>query len=519
MGRVKSQEARDKSDMLGSVVVMGVAVILALMPFHAFLTVWAASVFGHYTLWRLWKEILLIPIGLAAAWLGLRNERLRTEIAQSWLLRLMFAYVILQLLLGLVALKLHQVNRAALGEGLVEDVRLMVIFFVAWVAASQTSWLRDHWQKLLLIPAAIVVASGLLQAFVLPADFLAHFGYGPATIRPYELVDQNSQFVRVQSTLRGANPLGVYLVMIIAAISAFVGVKSKKQKVKSEKRDLRSAVIPAHARIQSRKRFTDPHLKTSSCRGRTLEKTGRFLVKSLDFSYFFPRFGLGRRVLRVKPGMTVGGLATLIVLYFTYSRSAYIGTALAVFGVAWLSIKNKRVKIWLLAAAAIVCVLAGGAALVLRHNADFEDTFFHTSQLSHSPHSSNQNRTSALESGIHDVLHDPFGRGPGTAGPASVHNNHPARIAENYFLQIGQEVGWLGLALFLTINILLAKELWHRRDEPDRLALTLIVSLAGLTFVNMLSHAWADDTLAYIWWGLAGIALADSQGAKTQKIK
>ena len=24
----------------------------------------------------------------------------------------------------------------------------------------------------------------------------------------------------------------------------------------------------------------------------------------------------------------------------------------------------------------------------------------------------------------------------------------------------------------------------------------------------MLSHAWTDDTLAYVWWGLAGIAMA-----------
>jgi hypothetical protein len=36
----------------------------------------------------------------------------------------------------------------------------------------------------------------------------------------------------------------------------------------------------------------------------------------------------------------------------------------------------------------------------------------------------------------------------------------------------------------------------------------LLASLAGITFVNLLSHAWTDDTLAYLWWGLAGIALA-----------
>lgn len=414
-----------------------VAVILALIPFHAFLTVWAASAVGHYTALRLWKEILLVPLWIAAGWLVWRDRRLRYEAGKSWLLRLMAAYVLMQILLGAIALGRHEVNRAALGEGLIEDVRLLAIFFVAWAAASCSPWLRAYWQKLVLIPAAIVVAFGLLQAFVLPANFLSHFGYGPATIRPYELVDQNSQFVRVQSTLRGANPLGAYLVVIIAALAAV------------------------------------------------------FLPKRTAKKFWF-------KVLL--------GLAALVVLYFTYSRSAYIGAALAIFGLAWLSIKHEKTKRRLLIAAAIVCLLVGSAALLLRHNTNFEDTFFHTSQLSHSPQSSNQNRTSALKSGIRDVLHEPFGRGPGTAGPASVHNSRPARIAENYFLQIGQETGWLGLGLFLAINALLAKELWKRHDEPDHLALTLLVSLAGLTFINLLSHAWADDTLAYLWWGLAGVA-------------
>jgi len=38
----------------------------------------------------------------------------------------------------------------------------------------------------------------------------------------------------------------------------------------------------------------------------------------------------------------------------------------------------------------------------------------------------------------------------------------------------------------------------------------LLASLIGLIFVNLVSHAWADDTLAYVWWGLAGIALSQT---------
>jgi O-antigen ligase len=120
--------------------------------------------------------------------------------------------------------------------------------------------------------------------------------------------------------------------------------------------------------------------------------------------------------------------------------------------------------------------------------------------------SSNHGHVSALKQGIHDVVHEPLGRGPGTAGPASAYNNQPARISENFFLQVGQETGLIGLALFLLINGGVGYLLWLRREDP--LSLALFASLIGLTAVNLLGHAWADDTLAYIWWGLAGIAMA-----------
>jgi hypothetical protein len=56
------------------------------------------------------------------------------------------------------------------------------------------------------------------------------------------------------------------------------------------------------------------------------------------------------------------------------------------------------------------------------------------------------------------------------------------------------------------INVGVGYLLWTRRADP--LALSLLAALAGLTVVNLLSHAWADDTLTYVWWGLAGIAMA-----------
>ena len=91
------------------------------------------------------------------------------------------------------------------------------------------------------------------------------------------------------------------------------------------------------------------------------------------------------------------------------------------------------------------------------------------------------------------------------AGPASVYNPKRIRIAEDYYIQIGQETGIVGLGLFLAINICVGLRLWQRRSDP--LALGLFASFLGLVIVNLFSHAWADPTLAYLWWGLAGIAM------------
>src|SRR6185437_15347018 len=102
-----------------------------------------------------------------------------------------------------------------------------------------------------------------------------------------------------------------------------------------------------------------------------------------------------------------------------------------------------------------------------------------------------EQHASALKQGVHDIIHQPFGRGPGSAGPAIVYNNGQPRIAENYYVQIGQETGWVGLILFLLINAGVGYLLWVRRRDP--LAVMLYGSLIGISFINLLSHAWTDD--------------------------
>jgi len=160
----------------------------------------------------------------------------------------------------------------------------------------------------------------------------------------------------------------------------------------------------------------------------------------------------------------------------------------------------------MLIAAGVAVIFAGLLGLSLRHNTSFEEAILHTDKNSKALVSSNQGHAAAFKNGIKDIIHQPLGAGVGTAGPASIYNENKGRIAENYYLQIGQEAGVLAMAVFIAIIILVGRELWLRRADP--LAIALLASLAGLSFVNMLSHAWADDTISYLWWGLAAIYLA-----------
>lgn len=204
--------------------------------------------------------------------------------------------------------------------------------------------------------------------------------------------------------------------------------------------------------------------------------------------------------------VSVGLLASVVVLVNSYSRSAYIGLAIAVLASVILAVRNRRERRWLTVGLTVLALVAASLFAAFRTNDQLENTLYHTNEDSRSAVSSNEQRALALKHGLQDVIAEPFGLGPGTAGPASIHNSQPGRIAENYYIQIGQEAGWLGLGLFVAIVLMAAKRLWQRRS--NLLARTLLVGLAGISFINLVQHAWTDDTLALIWWGLAGIAIS-----------
>lgn len=409
-------------------------IILLLVPFHAFLTVWGSTIFGHYTALRLWKEVLLLLCILGVLYLLVFDQKIRTHTLPRRLVQIILCYALLNLVWGLIALHQHDVTLKAMAYGALVNLRFLAFFLVTWAVALRMRRLRVHWRWLVLWSAAGVVIFGLLQVTVLPHDFLRHFGYGDATIPAYETINHNQHYIRIASTLRGANPLGAYLLIPISLLTVMMIREGRNWRL----------------------------------------------------------------------GVFLAGAVT--VLFFSFSRSAWIGAALSVLVVLMLSRLAANTRKIAIFATATVILLGSATVLVFRSNTHFQNFVLHTQTNSAVKHTSNEGHLQALEDGVDEVGHDPLGNGPGTAGPASYYNNHKERIAENYYVQIAQETGLPGLILFLLINVGVGYLLFLRRDDP--LALSLFASLIGLTFINLLSHAWTDDTLAYVWWGLAGVAMA-----------
>lgn len=412
---------------------IGCAAIIIGVPFHAFLTAWFASNFGHFDLIRLWKEFIVAILSVTSIVLVVKHPALQRDLRYSRMAQTMLLYIGFIISMAGLGVAAGTVDWHAALYGIVIDTRF-VVFLLIILVAGHLAPLPIQRRRWVLIPAAIVIVFGLLQMFILPQDFLRHFGYGPQTLPSYQPVDSKPWLPRVQSTLRGPNPLGAYLVPIILSFSSLALAYKKR----------RTVCIVAVA-------------------------------------------------------------AGLVVLYGSYSRSALIGLGISAVLFAYWSIKNRETQKKFMIVTVIGIVLLVCSVFALRHNDTFQNIAFHTNEKSVSA-STNSVRFSALSNGVRDIAHHPLGSGVGSAGPASLRNTKgEIRIAENFYLQIGQEAGVVGLILLMTVLGGLMKVLYRKRS--DVFVRAALASFVGVLFINLVSHALADDILAYILFALVGFAL------------
>lgn len=423
-----------KSNLLVRAYALILLIIFGGIVLHAPMSVGLGSLYPQADLLiKSWKEILMFLATLLALWL-VWQKRIWNELLSDRI----FQVAILYIAVHLVTASAFLMGVAATIAGLMIDLRYIVFFILVYICIKLAPECRKLFLQVGAAGAAIVIGFGVLQLF-LPADILVHIGYNENTIQPYLTVDKNPDFIRINSTLRGPNPLGAYIVIVLGLLTAAV---------------------------------------------------------------------MRRRIDIHQPRQTliagVFAFCSLVVLWVSYSRSAVAAAGVTVFltiVIAGRSLISRR--LWV-AGCIIFFALVGGIILGREHSF-VENVVLHENDEGGSAISSNDDHFHSLIDGANRMLHQPVGAGIGSTGSASLFSDKPL-IIENQYLFIAHEVGWFGLALFLTLFFLVLHRLWLYRS--NWLSLGIFTSGVGLAAIGILLPVWVDDTVAIIWWGLAALAIA-----------
>ena len=198
-----------KSLVFLRIAIVGILIIFGLIIFHAPFTVWLGTLMPDQALLiKAWKEILMLVISTCLIlFVALQKDTKR--FFNDKLIYIPLIYILLHLIMTVVL----GGNKQQTIAGLMIDLRYIVFFILAYITVQYFPLIRRY---ILVTFSGASVASiifALLQIFILPKNFLAIIGYSKDTIEPYLTVDRNHDFIRINGTLRGPNPLGAFTMM------------------------------------------------------------------------------------------------------------------------------------------------------------------------------------------------------------------------------------------------------------------------------------------------------------------
>ncbi len=199
--------------------------VFGLVIFHAPLSVYVSQ-FAPEAIVKAWKEILILLITPLILYLLGKKGYLK-QLSNDVLLQLIVIYAVLHLVLAMsITTSPYQTF-----AGLLIDLRYLLFFVLVLSIVILQPALRKLFLKVGAIASAVSLSFASLQAVILPDDILKYIGYSKDTIAPYLTIDKNKDFIRINGTFRGPNPLGAYTVIILSSISALF---LKKRKVFSQ---------------------------------------------------------------------------------------------------------------------------------------------------------------------------------------------------------------------------------------------------------------------------------------------
>lgn len=192
-----------------------VVFVFGLIVLHAPISVALGSLAPDFDLLiKSWKEILMIlalPIGIAIV----SQRRLWPLVLRDPAFYVLIGLVLIHLTLAVFTTG----STTSVLAGLAVDLRYVLFFSLVYIMAVALPDYRPLFVRVGIAGALTVVVFGAAQ-LLLPVDILMYIGYGPHTIAPYLTVDKNPDYIRINSTLRGPNPLGAYVTIVLAVLAA-----------------------------------------------------------------------------------------------------------------------------------------------------------------------------------------------------------------------------------------------------------------------------------------------------------
>ncbi len=208
--------------------------VFLLIVMHAPLTVYVGTHWPAIALpVKAWKEVCIALAALLVGWQVVRH-RLWYELRSDMLAWLVLGFWAIHI----GALAWTRATSDVVIAGLLIDLRYTLYAATVYCFVRLYPQYGVSFMRVGAVGAVIVLGFACLQT-VIPADSLKYLGYGDATIEPYLTVDKNPAYVRLNSTLRGPNPLGAYAVVTLAAGVAYLlyrwrGVWKKRENIAIE---------------------------------------------------------------------------------------------------------------------------------------------------------------------------------------------------------------------------------------------------------------------------------------------
>lgn len=465
-------------------------VLLALLPLHALLVTLGTKLilgpgFAPFSMLAAWKEgmlglilVLALCEFLCAAF-G-RAQRPRMGAADFDVLDLCILGLII---LGIITTLYHwpvSIGRTVLA------IKYDFIPLIAFLVLRRVPW-SDHffeWAKKIIIAIGALVSAYGLLTLVLPDSFFRALGYSDAhslyiVNKPLAAFQQiaESGVRRIQSTMSGPNQLGLWL------------------------------LIPL----------------------------GMYIVNIFHSDGYVTVAG--------KKIMSIGLLFILAALFFSYSRSAWIGAFFLTVTAIGLSLPRETFrKILMYGGIALIAIGIVGTVM-------FPKVFFRLS--------SSRGHIEHPIQAWHRMWASPLGEGLGAVGPASSRGSDTCVIlrpqddpswakstpslcvflgeghqvqpppdaytckcpwhSENWYLQLGVEMGVIGFVLFVLMTIFIVKKIWIseqitvNREQlftiHSSLFTSTLLAFIGISIGALFLHAWEDSAVAYSLWVLLATTL------------